>query len=131
MNYIDVCNVEFSTSGKDTTCTISFRYKEPDFLIMDASTFEKIVRRFRKDDVIYAMNTISATARCKDGDEFDEMKGRWIAKDKATLRLLELDTKIAFSVNGVYNNLIDMNRKLNKKSLKKSHIIINRLKYRY
>ena len=131
MNYIDIHNVEFSTSGKDTTCTITYSYKTPDFLIMDGETMNRIIHRFRKDDTMYGVNIVSATARCKGEDEYDETRGRWIAKDKATLRLLELDTKIAFSVNGVYNNLIDMNRKLNKKSLRKSHIITNRLKFKY
>ena len=129
MNYIRIHNVEFKTSGKDTTCTIMYSYKTP--LIMDGEAMNRIIHRFRKDDSMNGMNRISATARCKDGDEYDSDKGRWIAKDKATLRLLELDTKIGFSVNGYYNMLIDVTRKKNTKSLKKSFIIKNRLKYKY
>lgn len=129
MNYIDIHNVEFKTSGKDTICTIMYSYKTP--LIMDGVAMNRIIHRFRKDDSMNGMNRVSATARCKDCDEYDSEKGRWIAKDKATLRLLELDTKIGFSVNGYYNMLMDVNRKKNTKSLKKSFIIKNRLKYKY
>lgn len=135
MNYIDIHNVEFKTSGKDTTCTITYSYKTPLIMggevIMGGEAMNRIIHRFRKDDSMNGMNWISATARCKDGDEYDLDKGRWIAKDKATLRLLELDTKIAFSVNGYYSKLMDVNRKRNAKSLKKSFIITSRLKYKY
>lgn len=137
MRYIKIKSEKFVTNESKGTVTCIMEYDCKDAfeeglaVVLSPWGIDRLMRRLGCKAIDAPDKTgfeVECTARCTGGDVFDETLGRYIAKDKCTVRLLDVDCRLSLKISDELYRLISRNQEKRVEDIDLKSRIIDRLR---